>query len=152
MPSLESLRFAQEEDGGVVGAFHRAVEAAREAPGKSTWACRAGCAFCCYLPVTVTPAEAEAIAPRVRDWSAVEAFAGGRCALLSDDDRCTVYDVRPLKCRAHTSVSADDCRDGNELAMDGWLVKAIEAIRLGLGGEPKELHAALLEVRRSSGS
>jgi len=147
VPSLESLRFAQEEEGGVEGAFARADEAARTAPGRATWACAQGCSFCCHLPVTVTPAEAAAIAPRVRDWARVEAHRGGRCALLGEDDRCTVYDVRPLKCRAHTSVSADDCRDNEELVMDGWMVKAVEAIRLGLPGPVEELHAALRRQR-----
>ena len=99
--------------------------------------------------MTVTPAEASAIAPHVRDWAAVAAHRGGRCALLGEDDRCTVYAVRPLKCRAHTSLRVADCRDGNELSMDPWMVKAVEAIRGGLPGPVVELHTALRRIRRS---
>jgi Fe-S-cluster containining protein len=34
-----------------------------------------------------------------------------RCALLGADNRCTVYDVRPLTCRAFTSRSVARCHD-----------------------------------------
>jgi hypothetical protein len=42
--------------------------------------------------------------------------AGGRsrCALLDEDNRCTVYAIRPMKCRACNSLDVDPCRRWEE--------------------------------------
>ena len=37
-----------------------------------------------------------------------------RCALLGDDDRCTVYEAEPIECRAHNSLSLAECEKGYE--------------------------------------
>ena len=110
---------------------------------------RRGCAFCCHLPVMATASEAAVIGPHVADWARVEAHgsAGGRCPLLGDDDRCTVYDWRPLKCRAHTSTSRDACEAGEKIDMDGWMVKAVEAILAGMNEPTMPLAEALLNWR-----
>ena len=152
MASLESLRFAQEEHGGVAGAFALADLAAREAPGRATWDCAAGCSFCCHLPVMATPSEAAAIGPQVSGaaWERVVSFESGRCALLADDGTCSVYDVRPLKCRAHTSTSRDACEAGGDIQMDGWMVRAIEALRTGMDEPAEPLAQALLRWKRAT--
>ncbi|MHC4341886.1 MAG: YkgJ family cysteine cluster protein [Planctomycetota bacterium] len=141
MASFESIRFGQEEAARAArtpeelaaGAFARAEALAAESPAKVTWACAAGCTFCCHLYVTVVPPEAEAIAhhlsatlsptrladlrgrigrtARTAESLSVSGYrrARLRCALLGEDDRCLAYEQRPLRCRAHTSTSRRTC-------------------------------------------
>ncbi|HTY69198.1 MAG TPA: YkgJ family cysteine cluster protein [Alphaproteobacteria bacterium] len=106
-----------------------AVEARRQ-PG---FACAAGCAWCCHQQVAVAPAEAAAIAHHVRQNFPPAALAAlkarlaeldrrtrgldvakraqlkAACAFL-EDGRCTIYAVRPLRCRGVYSRDADHCR------------------------------------------
>jgi len=106
-----------------------AVEARRQ-PG---FACAAGCAWCCYQQVAVAPAEAVAIVRHVLQKFPPPALAAlkarlvaldertrgvgvaGRaelkapCAFL-EDGRCTIYAVRPLRCRGVYSRDAGHCR------------------------------------------
>ncbi|MCK6461667.1 MAG: hypothetical protein L6Q95_17430, partial [Planctomycetes bacterium] len=53
--SLEALRFAAEEN---PGAAHALLDGVPRGPD----ACAPGCAFCCHLPVLVTPREADLLA------------------------------------------------------------------------------------------
>ncbi|MCP3446074.1 YkgJ family cysteine cluster protein [Bradyrhizobium sp. CCGUVB14] len=100
-------------------------------PNQPVYACRSACAACCYLFVAVPPGIAEAIAAHIEvTFSAAERAAlmtrldeaavvaasvedpirlRRRCPLLGDDDRCSVYEVRPLTCRAFTSTSVAQC-------------------------------------------
>ncbi|RMF95287.1 MAG: hypothetical protein D6727_11030 [Gammaproteobacteria bacterium] len=98
------------------------------------FACRAGCAWCCHQLVVLTnwddgreilrrararmsPARYRQFVSEVRRQArAIEALghaeAEGRrwpCPLL-DNDRCTVYEVRPVACRSVFSRNADTCR------------------------------------------
>ena len=108
-----------------------AVAEARRDPGLSAkldaLACRAGCAWCCYQMVGVTPAEASlvaeglaALAPAVRADIATHAATAARrgegldqrgwtlrrlaCPLLDGDGRCLVHAHRPLPCRGYSPV------------------------------------------------
>jgi Fe-S-cluster containining protein len=101
-------------------------------PNQPARDCRAGCDACCHLYVMIPPGVAEAIGnyltPRLRP-SALAALRGDlkaavaaaealpdpstlrrRCPLLGADGHCTIYEVRPLTCRAFTSGSALACR------------------------------------------
>jgi Fe-S-cluster containining protein len=96
-------------------------------------ACRSGCAFCCYLRVSVRPHEAltlaaalreqpadeqqrlraglERNAQRIRAMSATEHLAAQLpCAFLGEDRRCSVYAHRPSACRRYHSTSVDACK------------------------------------------
>ena len=72
-----------------------------------------------HLTATRTPDElvsfVEALAETVRAVSAMSYderwSARIPCALLGDDGRCTVYEARPLRCRAFHSYSVDVCRE-----------------------------------------
>ena len=163
MPSLEAWRFAVEEG---ASASESMDEAARQAPTKAAWQCAPGCDACCHLMVLVTPREVDALLPRVTPQIAerirtnAEA-AGGldagayrrmrvRCAFLDPDGRCAAYDVRPIRCRSHVSADVEICRrvfagelNGGAVPGDTWLQSVASAVQKGLGGEPRELHAAL---------
>jgi Fe-S-cluster containining protein len=101
-------------------------------PNQPATACASGCAPCCHLYVEVPPGSAILIADHIaatftpsasaalrdRLEHAASAFGAApdptrlrlRCVLLGNDDRCTVYDVRPLSCRAFTSRSLPRCQ------------------------------------------
>ena len=102
-------------------------------PNQPPLACASGCAACCHLYVQVppgiarmmadhitarfSPAERDALHGRLEIAAAAArdttdpAKLRHRCPLLGDDNRCTVYDVRPLSCRAFTSRSVAHCND-----------------------------------------
>jgi len=108
----------------------RPAAEARKQPG---FACTAGCAWCCHQQVAAAPAEILAIADHVvRNFTpparaalldrlaALDARSRGLglwgraglktpCALLVDG-QCSVYEVRPLRCRGVYSRNADHCR------------------------------------------
>ncbi|MCO5340550.1 YkgJ family cysteine cluster protein [Delftia tsuruhatensis] len=94
--------------------------------------CQSGCHYCCHYHVTVSAAEAFAIAEHLR------AIPGGTgasllaklaataervahlteaqylvtnipCAFL-DGGHCTIYEVRPLACRGHHAMRVDVCQ------------------------------------------
>lgn len=96
-------------------------------------ACRAGCAHCCRLEVSLSSSEAllalraiqdlpEADQSRIR--ARIDALfpllrgldAAGRkrlnqpCPLLTDDEGCAIYAARPLSCRSHVSFDLEPCR------------------------------------------
>jgi len=101
-------------------------------------ACEAGCSHCCYqYDVGVTPFEILCIAAHIletynKDEQAVvldkiamaekkkrslpiEDWGYGKfpCPLLVDE-KCSVYEVRPLVCRAMNSYDGDRCRQNRE--------------------------------------
>ena len=93
-------------------------------------ACKAGCAFCCYLPVVLasaaevvyladwlranyTPEELAAVRSRLearceQDTSSSPDQKRLPCALLQDDT-CMAYEARPFKCRGWNSVRLEAC-------------------------------------------
>ncbi|WP_369059561.1 YkgJ family cysteine cluster protein [Caulobacter sp. 73W] len=100
-------------------------------PNASAVDCAAGCAACCHLAVATPPGVAEMIGQHInatfslevrqalitRLQGAASAIAAAkdperlrlRCPLLGADERCTIYSVRPISCRAFTSPSAALC-------------------------------------------
>lgn len=94
--------------------------------------CRDGCSACCHLFVAVPPGVTSLIADHIRktfppdeqqallerlgqaariiEQAKTTSEVRARCPLLGADERCTIYDVRPLTCRAFTSSSAPRCQ------------------------------------------
>jgi len=89
-------------------------------------ACRQGCAHCCKQSVLVYAPEAFRIAALMRERAEAAAamrdaaerlsgskYGGGNvrwmsCPLLSDDS-CSVYEARPLNCRAFVAIDVREC-------------------------------------------
>lgn len=89
------------------------------------------CSACCNLFVSVPPGVTSLIADHIRktfdhreqtdllarlknaaaiiEQSKTTAEVRVRCPLLGEDNRCSIYDVRPLSCRAFTSSDAGRC-------------------------------------------
>lgn len=111
--------------------------------------CRAGCSFCCYQNVDVTIPEAILVAlqlgneadPRrdavlatadaLRDVDDDARIATGKPCPLLVDNRCSVYDVRPITCRSLTSPDAARCQ------------QAMASLEAGDGPLPIEIYVVL---------
>ncbi|HUN47144.1 MAG TPA: YkgJ family cysteine cluster protein [Stellaceae bacterium] len=120
---LKLIAFARSDQNPAVLAQHGA-----------TIECAAGCAACCHQMVEATIPEAILVAMQIGGEedprrAAIQAEAqahlrdGQRsparpCALLSDN-RCSVYEVRPLVCRSVLSPSAGKCREALASAQRG---------------------------------
>jgi uncharacterized protein len=126
-----SLPEAARDIADLAGAASASVYA--HIPNQPLLACSSGCAACCHLYVQVppgiarlmadhisahfSPTERDALQGRLEIAAAAARNAADptklrhRCPLLGDDNRCTVYDVRPLSCRAFTSRSVARCND-----------------------------------------
>ena len=89
-------------------------------------ACRQGCAHCCVQSVLIYAPEAFAIAAQISERPEIKAAmrsAGGKlskaasgtdtlrrisCPLLSNNS-CSIYEIRPLNCRAFVAVDLREC-------------------------------------------
>lgn len=100
-------------------------------PNTPPRACRDQCSACCHLFVSVPPGVTDMIASHITSTftaaqtkvlldrlrvaaKEIEQFTRtsdvrARCPLLDDQDRCSIYDMRPLTCRAFTSADAGLC-------------------------------------------
>lgn len=129
----------------------------RQTPPEGQPACRAGCAFCCAIPVSVQPPEALYIALHLRERlnadelaaivdhlrHRVEARRGWtieqrrtpkcRCVFLKADWHCGIYEGRPLACRGYTSQSAEACQeDRDTIPVHGGVMYATSGVSYGL--------------------
>ena len=95
----------------------------KEAP-----ACGSGCNHCCKnMHITFCEDEAAQIANAINNLSEFErrkiknrltqlnatgsGVPSGQCALLDDSGKCSIYDDRPITCRAYHSTSAIKCHE-----------------------------------------
>ena len=90
----------------LVGKVDDAVARAADRAGDQL-TCRSGCASCCVDGLSVLPVEAFALAAAVEarvaaghDLPAVRP-TDDACVFLDVDNRCAVYEARPLLCRTH---------------------------------------------------
>jgi Fe-S-cluster containining protein len=122
--------------GHALGVAQQAIERlVAHTPPASRPACSAGCAFCCAIPVAVSPLEALYIAAWVQETLSAEAQVdlrtrlrarvaerqgwtvearGARkrfCIFLRDDGQCGIYPIRPLACRGYSSISRSACEE-----------------------------------------
>jgi Fe-S-cluster containining protein len=129
----------------------------RHTPPAGQPACRAGCAFCCAIPVSVQPPEALYMALHLRERLNADALAAlverlrrrvearrgwtleqrrtpqCRCVFLQADGRCSMYAGRPLACRGYTSQSAEACQeDRDPIPVHGGVMSATAGVSYGL--------------------
>jgi Fe-S-cluster containining protein len=129
----------------------------RRTPPEGQPACRAGCAFCCAIPVSVQPPEALYMALHLRERLKADELAAFvdrlrhrvdarrgwtieqrrthqcRCVFLKADGHCGVYEGRPLACRGYTSQSAEACQeDRDPIPVHGGVMYATSGISYGL--------------------
>jgi Fe-S-cluster containining protein len=134
-----SVRSLVDAAADLSGYADRAIAIVRE-EYRPSLDCREGCSYCCRKPgVLVTVPELLRVLERVRgtfDEETIAALRGrarayveqlaGRsfndptdesmpCPLLIDE-RCSVYEVRPLTCRGYNSTSVDACRRAHDSA------------------------------------
>lgn len=96
--------------------------------------CSSGCNFCCQnMKIFFCEDEAAVIAEAVSKFSSIERTdlavrleqfgptgsgkGVGQCALFGTDGRCSIYDSRPMSCRAYHSTSRQMCKgrlDGSQ--------------------------------------
>jgi hypothetical protein len=139
--TLERGRCDEEALARLMAAVEGRVQAAIQSippAGEPPPACAHGCATCCTVNVGTLPLEGAAVAAFLRrrirpeeiDRRAAELLrfhqwvrwqddgerirARVRCPFLDDGGGCSIHPVRPLACRALSSLDADDCR----LALD----------------------------------
>lgn len=140
---------AYELAANALGFAQKAIEQLVErTPSASRPACSAGCAFCCAIPVAVSPPEALYIAAWLRKTLSAEALVDLRarlrarvderqgwtvearwvrkrwCIFLHDDRRCGIYSIRPLACRGYNSLSRSACEEAFTDQGDGVRVHA----------------------------
>jgi len=150
----EALAGVEDDVSRATVAQDHAQAALETAPGRTAWACREGCAWCCRLKVLVHPAEARRIVAHLNaTWSARERAAlrarlpdaRGPCPFLRDDARCAIYALRPIRCRTHVTTDADACERGMDpLPTDRWLAAAGHGLHAALGDATlEELREAL---------
>jgi Fe-S-cluster containining protein len=159
-------------------------------PGARAPACSAGCAYCCHVHVDATGPEILSIAAhlaRTRTPEQIHALgdrlaahvarAGSMsdedrwaakvpCALLGEGGLCSVYEARPLRCRAFHARSVDPCRRAFEERadvepdLDPALARAHDAVEAGfdealaeaaIPAEGQRLEAGLLAVWTRAG-
>ena len=111
--------------------------AAAVADSKAQIACRAGCSYCCHFKVEIRAEEAFAIVDYVREHfspersreiraaadanarvmrqssPAEQVAANLRCVFLVDGC-CSIYEVRPLRCRAFHATDVERCKESFE--------------------------------------
>jgi hypothetical protein len=140
-------------------------------------ACRSGCAHCCYQAVGVStpevitiyhhlcttrsPDEREEVFQRIRvaddktrGMASSERFSPELPCPFLDDQRCTIYEVRPLVCRGKNSLDAAACERtlhdaearsqylAGTLAVPCYLepIRASHAVMAGLQLSLQDLH------------
>lgn len=121
----------------------------RVEPPNPPLACGERCSACCSQRVRASVPEVLAVAAHIRANFEPDRIAGivaqlplrspgrhgERCVLL-EDDRCSVYHVRPLVCQGHTGIEPADCHRVDHivwLPQDHNFKAASEAVTAGLG-------------------
>jgi Fe-S-cluster containining protein len=100
--------------------------------------CRAGCTGCCHYEVKIYPVEASYIArnsdrPLRKEPSGKDTFHGKPCVFLHDE-RCSIYDVRPLVCRTHLAFTPTAYWCQPERSQLDMPMMALTGLRDALGG------------------
>lgn len=84
--------------------------------------CSKGCSHCCRIPVLLTDVEATYISRNTANKAAIEHFRpvsqatnGDPCPLLTGNNDCSVYEYRPLACRAFATFDNPSLCESREV-------------------------------------
>lgn len=111
--------------GGHIGAFEFAAEyidaVNEQSKINEKVSCKEGCSACCYSVVELTGIEAiyireivehkrikidqNALYTQVKEEESSLTFEERKCVLLGEDNKCSIYESRPLICRLWNSAS-----------------------------------------------
>lgn len=162
----------------LVGELHRSIDrlAAHASQQMPAPACRAGCAHCCSAPVEVATPEALRIAAHLRAQLSVEAQEAvvaqlhrrvedeaadrgewqRRPCVFLQEQRCSVYAVRPAVCRKAHSLSLQACeQQASDIPQSLNYLLQVETLMAGsfqaygaqgLDASPKRLPQAVLSA------
>lgn len=126
-------------------------------------ACKSGCSRCCRIEVSVSDEEGRDLAPFVppekipklfiqREMSAekYEWNDVSECVFLSQDGCCSVYEKRPMACRAAFSKDPATCGPGPALSMIPFdaRIDALASAYFSHDNEPDKMAKVLLRHLR----
>lgn len=130
-------------------------------------ACKAGCGYCCNMPVNTTQYEVFYIADRLRSEFAEDRITSMitrvklalsqrspdgtvQCPFLDANNTCLIYKMRPLACRYYLSLNVDDCiKHKQDSKQPVKIALHVRAMALGLAaGACEVLSTTGLDVRR----
>ena len=118
-PRMEALAGQAAREGNVIRKIHimrELVQYVVDSIGVVSGCSRQACSHCCNIPVLLTRIEAGVIAhenriaitnPKKYNLEANDAYTGTPCPFLRDGS-CSIYATRPLVCRLHYTMDADD--------------------------------------------
>jgi len=121
LENAESLNKCLNKKDYVLDVYRQADKEVKGTVEKYKTTCKKGCAFCCHIEVKTTITEAEIIMDRMEQQnepftedelamlerqsklsSEEYSFNPDRaCVFLTDDNECSIYDIRPLACRTY---------------------------------------------------
>lgn len=108
--------------------------------------CEKGCAHCCRQPVSVTPLEIE-LAKFAPNFFRAAKFdpSTGYCPFLDQQSaQCTVYEFRPLACRAFLTLDDPSyCSNGNTVHHTFTMDQLVERLPDLLPNEDESLYKQL---------
>ncbi|HMW49052.1 MAG TPA: YkgJ family cysteine cluster protein [Marinagarivorans sp.] len=163
--------------------FHGATEQLTQIAKQTRhvrFACQKGCAHCCSLRVEVLPPEAFFISNHIKTWPQAQQaslikrleqhvlYADERsfvqynrpCPFLTANGACSIYAVRPHKCRANLSLNVQPCIETGDGQEDTALKSAHGQLAIQtilfykhkkLVMNPAELGASVLAALTNSG-
>jgi Fe-S-cluster containining protein len=137
------------------------------APDAANLACKAGCAWCCHFTVDVRAVEAIAISQWIERQLApvqrarIEQAARANNELLKtldpaararqniqcpclENDRCTIYPVRPQTCRNYHATDAAGCKQSFEQPENDAIDPDFAPLTYQLGGAHVEAFSSVL--------
>jgi len=164
LSSDNALQVAQELTAKLALACQRAEQLSQQmSPGSaSRMHCGQGCSWCCYKQIRISPLDA--IAAASADLTSTFEYplpvhpSGAQPCPLLREGRCSVYQARPIVCRAFHSFDSEQCRQGQskppmDLEVYGLIgipqEAALEALAdLGLDRSPVLLGEAVSYLRK----
>lgn len=139
--------FAKHGLQGVTEYAHQAIDKINEQTGINDKAsCSKSCVFCCYGEIDMSHTEASLIFSVIKQFNIPVdmelvarqnkrahhklKYADKRCAMLSDEGLCKIYDHRPSICRLYNSTDAPENCDESKGTPNVGTMRTIEGFAI----------------------